>query len=246
VPRGARCAGCATRPRSSSSTAAPRRHARSGRSDRVAIDDRFRLIDDRPLPDGWIGKVWALERGRAVASGANGCLASMPTPSPAGSRRRRGRGSPRVTVDIVSFAPRFGGMTPASSGCSQRFSRRSSTARAPRADARARRPVLANGQCFLARASVLAEGRGMRRACVVQRRRHACAHYAARHSRGLPGRLTTVRRAVLRVVRPDVARVGRSIDLRDSTYALTAGDRCALLCCRAGAADSAPAQQSPG
>ena len=25
-----------------------------------AIDDRFRLIDDRPLPEGWIGKVWAL------------------------------------------------------------------------------------------------------------------------------------------------------------------------------------------
>src|SRR5215211_3370384 len=34
-----------------------------------AIDDRFRIIDDRPLPDGWVGKVWALERGRAVATG---------------------------------------------------------------------------------------------------------------------------------------------------------------------------------
>src|SRR5919107_900559 len=34
-----------------------------------AIDDRFRLIDDRPLPDGWVGKVWALEQGRRVATG---------------------------------------------------------------------------------------------------------------------------------------------------------------------------------
>src|SRR5262245_46759110 len=33
------------------------------------VDDRFRLIDDRPLPEGWVGKVWALERGRAAASG---------------------------------------------------------------------------------------------------------------------------------------------------------------------------------
>src|SRR5687767_10366434 len=27
-------------------------------------DPRFRIVDDRPLPDGWIGKVWALEKGR--------------------------------------------------------------------------------------------------------------------------------------------------------------------------------------
>ena len=35
----------------------------------AAVDHRFRLIDDRPLPTRWIGKVWALERGRAVAAG---------------------------------------------------------------------------------------------------------------------------------------------------------------------------------
>ena len=34
-----------------------------------ARDTRFKRIDDRPLPDGWIGKVWALECGRALATG---------------------------------------------------------------------------------------------------------------------------------------------------------------------------------
>ncbi len=36
---------------------------------RAASDTRVRLIEGEPLPDGWIGKCWALHQGAAAASG---------------------------------------------------------------------------------------------------------------------------------------------------------------------------------
>src|SRR3982751_5362200 len=77
-----------------------------------AVDDRFRLIDDRPLPEGWIGKVWALEKGRGVATGEwlLGIDADTePRPGLVGGVIEAARAN---GFDMVSFAPRFGGMTP--------------------------------------------------------------------------------------------------------------------------------------
>src|SRR5947209_20619011 len=33
------------------------------------LDPRIRLLTDDPLPDGWVGKVWALEHGLHAAKG---------------------------------------------------------------------------------------------------------------------------------------------------------------------------------
>src|SRR5574338_980189 len=35
----------------------------------AAADARFRIVDDRPLPAGWVGTMWALEFARATATG---------------------------------------------------------------------------------------------------------------------------------------------------------------------------------
>src|SRR5688500_3304844 len=78
-----------------------------------ARDARFRVIDDRPLPDGWIGKVWALEKGRGVATGEwlLGVDAdTAPLPGLVGGVVAAARAQ---GFDIVSFSPRFSGMTSA-------------------------------------------------------------------------------------------------------------------------------------
>ena len=126
-----------------------------------ATDDRFRLIDDRPLPDGWIGKVWALEQGRRAAKGEWLLGIDADTePRPglvagviAAARARE--------LDMVSFSPRFAGMTPAEQ-CVQPAILTTLVYRTGAAGSGRVKPnrLLANGQCFLARASVLAEGGG--------------------------------------------------------------------------------------
>ena len=125
------------------------------------VDGRFRVIDDRPLPEGWIGKVWALERGRAVATGEwllgidadtepkSGLVAGVVT----AARARN--------FDIVSFSPRFGGMTAAEQWVQPAIlTTLVYRTGAPGAGRAGPDRLLANGQCFLARASVLAEGGG--------------------------------------------------------------------------------------
>ena len=120
--------------------------------------------------------------------------------------------------DMVSFAPRFAGMTTAEQWV-QPAMLTTLDHRTGAAGGRATRPdcVLANGQCFLARASLLAEGGGY---APAQRSFSddvtLARHYAASGARVgfLDGSRLYVVRVVL-VVRPDVARVGPSIDLRD-------------------------------
>jgi dolichol-phosphate mannosyltransferase len=127
----------------------------------AAVDSRFRIVDDRPLPNGWVGKMWAMEFARGVAKGEwlLGIDADVePRPglvaAVVGAARARG-------FDIVSFSPRFGGMTAAEQWVQPALLMtlvyRTGVTGAGRV-----RPerLLANGQCFLARADVLAKGGG--------------------------------------------------------------------------------------
>jgi dolichol-phosphate mannosyltransferase len=124
--------------------------------DRASQDDeRIRLLTDDPLPDGWVGKVWALEHGLRAATGEwiLGVDAdTSPTPGMiAGiiAAARRGNWS------VASFSPCFSGQTAA-----EQFIQpamlvtlvyRGGVAGGTTDPER----VMANGQCFLARRDVL-------------------------------------------------------------------------------------------
>ncbi|MDB4885143.1 MAG: hypothetical protein JWN79_581 [Gemmatimonadetes bacterium] len=120
-----------------------------------ARDSRIRLLRDDPLPEGWVGKVWALEHGLAQASGdwVLGIDAdTVPAPGLAG-------GAVTAAVahgyDAVSFSPRFRTSTAAERWLQPallvtlvyRFG-------AAGTDVDPQR-VMANGQCFLARREAL-------------------------------------------------------------------------------------------
>ncbi len=124
-------------------------------------DARVRLVQDPPLPAGWVGKVWALQYGLSLARGdwVLGIDADT-TPRPGlvaavvAAARKGG-------YEVVSFAPRFAGMSALEQWLQPsmlltlvyRFG--AAGASHPGAG-----DVLANGQCFLARRAVLIEHGG--------------------------------------------------------------------------------------
>jgi dolichol-phosphate mannosyltransferase len=186
----------------------------------AAVDRRVRVIDDRPLPDGWIGKVWALERGRSEAKGEwlLGIDADTePRPGMVGGVIAAARAR---QLDIVSFAPKFAGMTAAEQWV-QPAILTTLVYRTGAAGASRVRPdqLLANGQCFLARAAVLAAGGGYAPARASFSDDVTLARdYAARGYR--VGFLDGSRLYVVRAYE-SLGQMwrewGRSIDLRDST-----------------------------
>jgi dolichol-phosphate mannosyltransferase len=184
------------------------------------IDDRFRIIDDRPLPAGWIGKVWALEGGRAVAKGEWLLGIDADTEPKPGLVAGVVAAAHANELDVVSFSPRFAGMSAAEQWV-QPAILTTLVYRTGAAGGRRARPsqLLANGQCFLARASVLATGGGYAPARASFSDDVTLArHYAASGARVgfLDGsRLYDVRsyESLSQMWRE----WGRSIDLRDST-----------------------------
>lgn len=125
-------------------------------ADAARRDARIRLLTDPPLPEGWVGKVWALQHGLSEATGEwiLGIDAdTSPRPGLAAGVVAAARES---GDDVLSFAPRFARMTAAEQWLQPsmlltlvyRFG----------AAGRRRPPahrVMANGQCFLARAETL-------------------------------------------------------------------------------------------
>lgn len=183
-------------------------------------DARFRLVDDGPLPDGWIGKVWALERGREEARGEWLLGIDADTEPGPGLVAAVVTAARRHAFDIVSFSPRFAGMRTAEQFV-QPALLTTLVYRTGAAGAAVVRPdrVLANGQCFLARASVLAAGGGYAPARGSFSDDVTLArHYAARGWR--VGFLDGSRLYVVRSYE-SLGQMwrewGRSIDLRDST-----------------------------
>lgn len=185
-----------------------------------AVDDRFRVIDDRPLPAGWIGKVWALERGRSVATGEWLLGIDADTEPRPGLVAGVIAAARAHGFDIVSFSPRFAGMTSAERWL-QPAILTTLVYRTGAAGGRRVPParVLANGQCFLARASVLASGDGYAPA----RASFSDDVTLARHYAALGARVGFLDGSRLYLVRSYVSLAqmwrewGRSIDLRDST-----------------------------
>ena len=118
-------------------------------------DPRVVLLRDPPLPDGWVGKVWALQHGLSQARGewVLGIDAdTMPQPGCVGGALAAAR---ELGYDAVSFAPRFRIASAAERWLQPallvtlvyRFGATGTDADPDR--------MMANGQCFLARRDVL-------------------------------------------------------------------------------------------
>ncbi|MDB4890360.1 MAG: glycosyl transferase [Gemmatimonadetes bacterium] len=123
--------------------------------DAMRHDDRIRLLQDDPLPAGWVGKVWALQHGlhHATADWILGIDADTePKPGMADGVLAAAE---EQGFDAVSFAPRFVMSTAAERWLQPallvtliyRFGAAGTDANDER--------VMANGQCFLARRSTL-------------------------------------------------------------------------------------------
>lgn len=127
----------------------------------AARDSRIRLLTDPPLPDGWVGKVWALETGLREAQGewVLGIDAdTIPVPGLIGAVIDAVE---QDGFDVASFSPQFRGQTPAERWvqpamlCTLVYRCGAAGATQPPADR-----VLANGQCFLARRALLEQHGG--------------------------------------------------------------------------------------
>lgn len=118
-------------------------------------DSRIRLLRDPPLPQGWVGKVWALQHGLHHATGEWVLGIDADTAPHPGLAAGALHAANRYRYDAVSFAPRFRMSTAAERWLQPallvtlvyRFGAAGTDASGDR--------VMANGQCFLARRSAL-------------------------------------------------------------------------------------------
>lgn len=149
-----------------------------------ARDPRIRLITDDPLPDGWVGKVWALETGLRHARGewVLGIDAdTVPAPGLIGAVIDAVE---QDGYDVASFSPQFRDQTSAERVV-QPAMLVTLVYRCGAAGATQPPPdrVLANGQCFVARRSLLQQHGGYAPARAsfcddVTLARHLAAHGA--------------------------------------------------------------------
>lgn len=122
----------------------------------AARDPRFRVVNDPPLPSGWVGKVWALQHGLREASGDWVLGIDADTEPQPGMVAAVVESAQALGYDVVSFAPRFADMTTGEQWLQPsmlltlvyRFGAAGMTDPPPDR-------VMANGQCFLARREVL-------------------------------------------------------------------------------------------
>jgi dolichol-phosphate mannosyltransferase len=122
----------------------------------AAIDARFQLLDDGALPAGWVGKVWALETGLRHARGEWVLGVDADTSPAQGMIASIVQAMRSNALDVASFAPRFVGNSKGERWL-QPAMLVSLVYRTGAAGAKPRSPdrVLANGQCFIARRTLL-------------------------------------------------------------------------------------------
>jgi len=187
---------------------------------RAARDDaRFRLVTDPPLPDGWIGKVWALQHGLegATAEWILGIDADTePQPGMVDAVLFAAR---RYGFDAVSFAPRFAGLNGPQRWLQPALLTTLVYRFGPPGTGKR---LMANGQCFLVRRDVLLRHGGYAPA----RASFADDVTLVRHLAAKGVRVGFLDGADIISVRPyRTAREmwrewGRSIDLKDTTTPL--------------------------
>lgn len=124
-----------------------------------AKDPRFRLKNDDPLPPGWVGRPWALHNGFLASSDRSQWILGIDAdtqPAP-GLIAGLVRTAEAEGYDIVSLSPRFilkyPGELLLQPALLLTLVYRFGPTGTPSGDTR----VMANGQCFLARRSVLAK-----------------------------------------------------------------------------------------
>jgi len=122
----------------------------------AARDPRFRLVNDPPLPAGWVGKVWALQHGLGEATSEWVLGIDADTEPQPGMVAAVVQAAQAMRYDVVSFAPQFADMTSAEQWLqpSMLLTLVYRFGAAGMADPPPDR-VMANGQCFLARREVL-------------------------------------------------------------------------------------------
>ncbi|HPV76841.1 MAG TPA: glycosyltransferase family 2 protein [Gemmatimonadaceae bacterium] len=122
----------------------------------AARDRRFRLVNDPPLPTGWVGKVWALQHGLGEATSEWVLGIDADTEPQPGMVAAVVQAAQAMRYDVVSFAPQFADMTSAEQWLqpSMLLTLGYRFGAAGMADPPPDR-VMANGQCFLARREVL-------------------------------------------------------------------------------------------
>jgi dolichol-phosphate mannosyltransferase len=122
----------------------------------VGRDPRVRITEDPALPNGWVGKVWALQHGLSLAQGDWILGMDADTRPQPGAVAAVVNAARAHRYDAVSFAPRFDVM-PGREQWLQTSMLVSLIYRstAPKVATRPDERLLANGQCFLARRDVL-------------------------------------------------------------------------------------------
>lgn len=182
-------------------------------------DPRVRLVHDPPLPDGWVGKVWALQHGLSLASGewVLGIDADTePVPGLVGGAVAAARAD---GLDAVSFSPRFTDQSVAEQWLQPAMLVTLVYRVGPTGTATDPRRAMANGQCFLARREVLLAHGGYAPA----RRSFSDDVTLARHLASRGARVGFLDGSRLYAVRSYASaremwrEWGRSIDLRDAT-----------------------------
>ncbi|MEO7085014.1 MAG: glycosyltransferase family 2 protein [Gemmatimonadaceae bacterium] len=121
----------------------------------AALDPRVRLLTDDPLPDGWVGKVWALEHGLRAARGEWILGVDADTQPVPGMVAGAVAAARKAKYSVVSFSPKFTEQTAAEQWIQPALLLtlvyRGGVAGSDPDPER----IIANGQCFLARRDVL-------------------------------------------------------------------------------------------
>jgi dolichol-phosphate mannosyltransferase len=188
----------------------------------AALDGRVRLLTDDPLPEGWVGKVWALEHGLRAARGEWVLGLDADTEPMPGLVAGVIAAARELRYDVVSFSPTFA----AQSGLEQLIQPallRTLIYRTGAAGSESHPDrVLANGQCFLARRDVLLGQGGYAPARASFADDVTLARYLARRGERV-GFLDGSQLYLVRSYRSasEMWREwGRSVDLADATGAL--------------------------